>query len=470
MAFAPIGFGLKLLADELGIKKATSKDPFTSKGGIVNNTFKKFGGVSAFDKLTQSLNQKERKALSSLKGMQKSGVYGPRSKALMRVRRKSTKRKRKPSYKAKRKSKRTKKVIKGVKKHYDDYGRIDRRHCNWLGVQHHGSHARMLATVGESLIRSLLAKKGCYPATYSDPLSKWFPTPTDLYVTFRRIEPNDGGDSEYAYVKTNINALTYQALVDQFVFDANGFRDAILGNFGVAPNVDTVGYYPTEMYLQEGATSTSAGQRLVNLVDVEASYVTFSSFCSLKLQNRSLNDQGTADTDQIGQNPLEGKTYFFASPAAKVRSDLQSGNPLYDTFAGEQLDTSDVGIIGGPALTIAQSTDAIAHPVRPQGFFKNCKKTTSLAMMPGGSGTLKLSFKFKGTLQQFCSRANSAYGKPGLGHVTWLALEKKFRDTATAIPDIIIGYNRDCNLYANTLLRTKKYMLRTHNDTDMGSI
>ena len=203
---------------------------------------------------------------------------------------------------------------------------------------------------------------------------------------------------------------------------------------------------------------------------MEASYITFSSYCQLKLQNKSLNDQGNENTDQVGQNPLEGKTYFFAGPSAKVRSDLQAANALYDTFVGEQLDETDTGIIAGPALTIAQGSDAISHPVRPQSFFKSCRKTTDLKMAPGGSGTLKLSFKFKGTLQVFCSKANAAYGKPGLGHVTWLAMEKKFRDTATATPDIILGYNRDCNLYANTQLRTKKYMLRTHNDTDMGSI
>ena len=86
----------------------------------------------------------------------------------------------------------------------------------------------MLAAVGESLIRAVLAKKGCYPATYSDNLIKWFPTATDLVVVFRRIEPNDGGDSEYSYVKS-ISGRTYQQLVDQFVFDTGGFRDAIMG-------------------------------------------------------------------------------------------------------------------------------------------------------------------------------------------------------------------------------------------------
>lgn len=452
-----------LFGAQKAIEKGFQKDPFADKG-IVIDTFKK-----------HFKNPLGKGAKKGPKNMPSRGLYGarrPGSRALMPYKRTSTKRKRTASYKAKKKTKRIKKVIKGVKKHYDDYGRIERRHCNWLGVQHHGSHARMLAVVGESLIRALLAKKGCYPATYSDSLSKWFPTATNLHVMFRRLEPNEGTDEEYQYIKYNIHGRTYQELVDQFVFDTGGFRDAILGDVTAAPQGDKVGYYPTEMYLQEGASSTSAGQRLINLVDVEASYVTFSSYCALKVQNKSLNDQGNANTDQVGQNPLEGKTYFFAGPAAKVRSDLQAANSLYDDFAGEHLDETDTGIIGGPSLTVGQATDAISHPVRPQSFFKNCRKTTDIKMVPGGSGTLKLSYKFKGTLQQFCSKANSAYGRPGLGHVTWIALEKKFRDAyePDSPPDIIIGYNRDCNLYANTLLRTKKYMLRTHNDTNMGSI
>jgi hypothetical protein len=49
-------------------------------------------------------------------------------------------------------------------------------------------------------------------------------------------------------------------------------------------------------------------------------------------------------------------------------------------------------------------------------------------------------------------------------------MEKKFRDSVGANSKIVLGYNRDSNLYANTLLRSKKYMLRTHNDTNMGAI
>jgi len=401
----------------------------------------------------------------------KSRAYKPRTSM------KKRKRTMKPTYRSKKRTKRKIKslpAIKGVKRHFDDYGTIARRYCLWMGVQEHGSMIRMLEVVGESLMKAALGRMGAFPSRSDDPLNKWFPTVSRFECTFRRIDRGGGVDQNYVFTINNLETLDYGTFCSRFVRDTGGFRDAVmLDNSPTGPNQhgQINAYFPTAISFTQGVGTDQV--RLLHLQDVEASLISFAAYSTVKLQNKSLNDQGDALLDVNGVNPLEGKIYTFKSPAAKVRSELQAANALYDVFADEQINDTATGVIGGPVLpaTNQGASDAVAHPVRPQGFFKNRCTTNNVHIRAGAAVSFKTSFQFSGNLQRFCEKVQyNGFGVPGLGGVKWLAVEKKYRDNQPTAPGIELAFNRDSNLYANMQIRSKKYMLRAHFDVPVGAI
>lgn len=157
-----------------------------------------------------------------------------------------------------------------------------------------------------------------------------------------------------------LNTLT-TIILPYFIQYSSGYTSAPGGGN------DSNAIEPTQMCLFDNKTQES----LSSTVDFRLEKITIYSKSVLKVQNRTLSGDGTASTDNVNANPLQGYIYTFNGvPKAKPKS----------MFAFNRIQTNlGVSLIKGSSLPLEQG---LREPPLPRLFW-NCRKSSQVKLQPG---------------------------------------------------------------------------------------
>lgn len=364
-----------------------------------------------------------------------------------------------------RKGKRPNISDKFVKRHFDDYGAIERDHSLWIGFQTHGSRERIMQIASEALLRALLSRVDFYPTVYDQTFAN-NGTIQKLVITWRHTNADTGG-----VVNTNktytLAAATFEAVAAAIRADWYADDDTVYQGCPVRAV-----FYRND-YSDPGVILDRAVREVE---DLDRMKLKLFAKQVVRVQNLSPNDAGTAELDVNGTNPIQGKIYEFTTPP-KVREKLREVHGGVSKFA-DHLDPVGVLYLGN--ITETGVDGILGHPPPAGGLFTNCRKVANIRVAAGAQKYKTTLYKFEGTVEEFGQQfrvrifagagggdlMNHAYKKHG-GGVFWMGLEQSFRQGSDKVK---IGFNRELSLMGRAEFAKTRPMLRHYEQTDMGDV
>lgn len=347
-----------------------------------------------------------------------------------------------------------------IKRHYDDYGSLERNHSLWIGFQTHGCRERIMQMASEAMLRALLSRVDYYPSTYE----QVFPDNGVLQAlkirwTFTNIEDGAliGTDRTY-----NLGGATFEAV-------ANSIRSDWM-NTGTTV---TQGVPTRAVFYRNDNTSASAQTLRVirEIEDLDKMKLKLYAKQSVRIQNLTPNDAGSTNLDVTGTNPVQGKIYEFTTPP-RLREQVAESYPDARALQ-DHLDDDGVRWLDNSAITYIDGI--LGHPPPAGGLFTNCRKVANVAIGAGQMKHKNTLFTFKGTVLEFSQKfrviqgllaEGQPYKKHG-GGIVWFGFEQKFR----AGPDVVkLGFNREVSMIGRAEFARARPMLRHYEQTDIGDI
>jgi len=344
-----------------------------------------------------------------------------------------------------------------AKRHYDDYGSLERDHCAYIGFQRHGCKDRMWSIIGEALTKALLAKIKCYPRSFDEPLEEVGWVYNILKLTFKRVSVPGGDEDE---VETNINFDTTTTFTQLCTYvtaqiKSHGERDD--------DNDQLYAYYPIA-----ALWSRSGEANRVQINDLGESVVELYATQVITVKNLTPNDGGTSDLDVVGVNPIHGKKYEFNNFRPKLIDTIEEHNSFLGAFYAVDDTTGINTALAIPG--VANADNIIAHPPVPRQLFTNCARATPIAMGAGGVKTERTTFKMKHKLSTLIERIYyNQYDKGSFGGCTFFAFERKTR-SVTGESRVKISFDRALHMSAHCKLAVKKTMLKHYDNNSIGAI
>jgi hypothetical protein len=404
-------------------------------------------------------------AYKSVGRIRKPGTYkrkpllDPRRyKKRSQVKRKRTSTKKQGSFKKAKKIRTA--PSKFAKRHYDDYGSLERDHCAYIGFQRHGCKDRMWSILGEALTKALLAKIRRYPRSYDESAMDTNGTNFDqLFLTYKRVAVPGGAEATLDSVIAFTPTTTFEELAALVTADikSNAERD---NDLDVA-----YAYYPiTAMWYN---TANPDYQRVI-CQDLGESIIELYATQVITVKNLTPNDGGTSDLDVVGVNPIHGKKYEFNNFRPKLIDSIEEEN----TFLGAFHEVDDTtGVNTALAIPgVGNADNIIAHPPAPRQLFTNCARSTPISMGAGGTKTERTTFKVKHKLSTLVERIYyNQYDKGSFGGCTFFAFERKTR-SVTGQSRVKISFDRALHMSAHCKLAVKKTMLKHYDNNAIGAI
>lgn len=337
--------------------------------------------------------------------------------------------------------------LKGTKRHFDDFGTVTRNHALYMGFESHGSKTRMWGVISEAIAKELLAKIKVFPRAYDEPfyaMSNY----DSVSLTFKRVTVPGGVDDLAVATVTFSDSSTLEtfsaAIYDKIVYHA-----------------DVTDATKSAMYLDMAILYNSANVDYNRIIikDIGESVLSFSATQLIKFQNLTPNNDGGTALDVTGVNPISGLKYEFKNHRAKLVSEIQKLNSIYDKFQ----ENTATGFLPGFALPAAD--DRLGQPPPARQIFTNCAGSSAISMRPGAFKSDTTSFTMKHKLSTFVERIYySGYDKGTWGAVNWYGLERTIRqvpDSSHTLEDTIsISWNRELHLGASIKFKVKKTMLK----------
>ena len=335
-----------------------------------------------------------------------------------------------------------------AKRHYDDYGSLERDHCAYIGFQRHGCKDRMWSIIGEALTKALLAKIKIYPRSYTEPLS-YSDNYDRIQFGFKRVAVPGGAENEVYQDVSFTASTTFEALADLVtaVVKQHAERD---------DDADMLyAYYPFEAVFYNSA---SADHNRLRVADLGESIIELYANQVITIKNLTPNDGGTSDLDVVGVNPIHGKKYEFNNFRPKLIDAIERENADLGAFY-EVDDTT--GLNTAMAMPgVVNADHIIAHPPAPRQLFMNCARATPVSMGAGGVKTERTTFKMKHKLSTLIERIYyNQYDKGSFGGCTFFAFERKTR-SVTGESRVKISFDRALHMSAHCKLAVKKTMLK----------
>jgi len=383
------------------------------------------------------------------------------SKRLKSLKKKSMKRKR-TSTKKQGSFKKAKKIrtkpSKFAKRHYDDYGSLERDHCAYIGFQRHGCKDRMWSILGEALTKALMAKLKMYPRSYDEEFGNI--TNVDrLTIEYKRVTVPGGVDEPAADVLSFDNTTSFEELSALVASSLKSKAERV-------SDLDTFyAYYPVKATWYNSA---DADYTRYVILDLGESMVEMYATQVITVKNLTPNDGGTSDLDVVGVNPIHGKKYEFNNFRPKLIDSIHQQNAFLDAF----YEVDDVtGINTALAIPGAANADnIIAHPPVPRQLFTNCARSTPISMGAGGVKIERTTFKMKHKLSTLIERIYyNQYDKGSFGGCTFFAFERKTR-SVTGESRVKISFDRALHMSAFCKLAVKKTMLKHYDNNAIGAI
>lgn len=171
----------------------------------------------------------------------------------------------------------------------------------------------------------------------------------------------------------------------------------------------------------------------------------------MKIQNRTLSATASADSDDVTNNPLQGKLYQFGQGAPRAKVDGAN-------FVEGVLDST--GVITKRAAEFNNIPNSFAYREPPEAsLFRNVVKTSKVLLQPGNIKKDVLVFKLKRQVYTFWERldwrtnagtlSNSVTMKM-MGKCTLIALEDMINVNVSQNISIAYEVNREEAMYLST--------------------
>jgi len=377
-------------------------------------------------------------------------------------RRSSKKRKGTPANKRQGSFKKAKKIrtapSKFAKRHYDDYGSLERDHCAYIGFQRHGCKDRMWAIIGEAVTKALLAKAKVYPRAYDETISSTVSFADRLLLTYKRVSVPGGAEAEVEDTITFDHTTSFETMSG---YVADSIRDHAERS---DDNDALYAYYPIKALWYNNGSNDGR----IYCLDLGESIIEMYATQVITVKNLTPNDGGTSDLDVVGVNPIHGKKYEFNNFRPKLIDTIEEDNAFLGAFY-EVDDTN--GINTALAIPgVANKDNLIAHPPVPRQLFTNCSRATPVSMGAGGVKTERTTFKMKHKLSTLIERIYyNQYDKGSFGGCTFFAFERKTR-SVTGESRVKISFDRALHMSAHCKLAVKKTMLKHYDNNPIGAI
>tara|TARA_B110000240_G_C13466731_1_gene439085 strand:- start:259 stop:1584 length:1326 start_codon:yes stop_codon:yes gene_type:complete len=397
---------------------------------------------------------------------------GPRGKKTIRkpsyakrqpvIRRSTKKRKRSNALGGKsfKKATRPKKLdLKFTRRHYDDYGTLNRNHSLYMGFEGHGSKNRMWDILGEAMAKTILAKLKVYPRSYAEAIG--MTQYNTMRFSWKRVAVPGGQDDvllapDYAFAPSD----TLSHIGQTIALDMQYWAD-------ITPDPTSTARYLDQVEL------FNANEPTVNRIyikDVGESMVNYQVTQHIKLQNLTKNNAGGDERDVTGTNPVHGMKYEFKNHRAKLISSIQALDPNYDNLTTMN---PEQGFLQG--FSSSGLNDKLNQPPKARELFTNCAASTPISMGAGAFKSERTSFSMKHKLSTFVERIYySGFDKGNWGAVTWFAFERVHRQVATAAhaqeDTIKIGFNRELEMGASITIKTQKSFLKHYENVPLGAL
>lgn len=256
------------------------------------------------------------------------------------MKRKRTSTKKKGSFKKAKKIRTT--PSKFAKRHYDDYGSVERDHCAYIGFQRHGCKDRMWSIIGEAVTKALLAKIQVYPRSYDEQFAN-VTNFDSIQMAYKRVAVPGGTEEEsYDNIAFSTNT-TFEALSELVTTSIKSRAER-------TDDADNVyAYYP----IMATFYHTQADNRVV-VRDLGESVVQLYATQVITVKNLTPNDGGTSDLDVVGVNPIHGKKYEFNNFRPKLIDSIEEQNA--DLGAFYEVDDTN-------GINFCQLRDAVGQPI-----------------------------------------------------------------------------------------------------------
>ena len=394
----------------------------------------------------------------------RKGTPAPRYPVVQR--RRSKKRKTSKALVPFKKAKKIRKTpSKFAKRHYDDYGSLEREQCAYIGFQSHGCKDRMWSIIGESLTKALLAKIKQYPRSYDEPLESV--NFDRIQIWYKRVSV-PGGDEEEVFEYISFAATTtFEQLATAVALSVKGHAER------VPSDSDTLyAYYPFKAQFDNSA---STDDNHVIVPDLGEAVIELYATQVITVKNLTPNDDGNTALDVVGVNPIHGKKYEFGNFRPKLIDVIEQNNA--DLGAFYEVDDSTginfVHIRDAAGNPIAMGEDhLLAHPPVPRQLFTNCARSAIVSMSAGGIKTERTTFKLKHKMSTLIERIYyNQYDKGSFGACTFFGFERKTRsNTGDGDSRVKISFDRALHMSAHCKLTVKKTMLKHYEGHKINAV
>lgn len=289
-------------------------------------------------------------------------------------------------FKRKRKVRKNMYLAKGVEHTIEINGRVEDPDCVYIGHTTH-SPVLLIEIICQTLLRKLFTKAGhvltSIYQTIEGVATGFGNTDNTWLIRVVRIDKATGVEDNFDHV-TVVGASTSLHLLcgdvsagvgPQFADMINVFKEYANGANGTSASNTKVPFkvqlFKKEIY-QIIPDIIGVWQFVTEIVLSEET-IHVCSVSELKIQNRTVSADGNTSTDNVSNNPIEGRKYAFRNGAPYSRvEDAQ----LLEIFA------ATTGAITVRAAQLVGSALGLAEPPDPN-IFSNCSGSVKVRLDPG---------------------------------------------------------------------------------------
>lgn len=335
------------------------------------------------------------------------------------------------------------------------HGTVSDPDCVYVGHSTF-SGQQLIELMCQALLRKLWAKSGWICRSVHQNIPGYFANTSNAWrITIQRKNIDTGAISSFNYDGIfGTNITIYQIVGDQQIglaplFPAllDVFRDYATGQGGAGGSSNNIDI-PYRIILSKEEENVTQFHQFDCEIYFDQELVHFFSKSDMKIQNRTLNAEGTGSTDNVSNNPLEGRLYHFKGGCPRARVD---GAQLVEAM----LDRT--GVLTARSAQIAPTDQSVAQvfkePPKPQVFW-NCSKSSKVKLDPGMCKQDGIYFSGKMPFLKFLKSMQYGFGpSPNFkqvnlfGKSALIALEDMINVNAVANINIAYEVNREYGMY-----------------------
>lgn len=337
---------------------------------------------------------------------------------------------------------------KGIKNTREVYGLITGQNAVYHGFHTSGGQKEILRGFAESLLRVILYDIGCSFESRTAAMRIGVGSGTN--VTYPKIvlyfyQLNGSGavttDAKNITLQTSLGVQTFDQVTDDILTELNNYawtNGSCLSGYEVYESIDGV---------------TRSFRSNFNIADCKFSAIV-KTRC--KVQNQTVTDGASKDTDQVDSNPLEGRIYKFSAGAPRLREQFMKAHESDVGLLSNDEEANGIIKMGSKTATCYQPGGLLHSTPSGSTLWSNHKASSNVRLDPGSYKFISTTFKFSGTVRQFFKKVfqtADTKSRYTLGESVLIGLEPAMRSTETDA--VKVAYNIDFDMHTHLQLRRK---------------